>query len=168
MTDAVAPAQYIGATEQVAGSKELGQSGAEENEVDHNEALVERHDRRFVALELRATDLEKDMARVIDITDRLDNDFYNHGRDGIKTQFLALVNEMKGARNQQATEHQENSAKLNIIMAICAIATILILAVSCVVTWEVAKRSELDPAKIFHSQGPIQAYYHSQKLSAKE
>ena len=126
--------------------------------MDHNDGLVERHDRRFVALEVRATNVEKDMERVMDITERLDEDFYNHGRDGIKTQFQALVNQTIGARQQQAKEHEQNTTKLNLIVALCAVATLVVLAVSVIVTVELSRRSDMDPAKIFHSSAPIQAY----------
>ena len=126
--------------------------------MDHNDGLVERHDRRFVALEVRATNLEKDMERVMDITERLDEDYFNHGRDGLKTQFLALVNQTIGAEKEQVKRHQENATKLNLIVALCAVATLVVLAVSVIVTVELSRRSDMDPAKIFHSSAPIQAY----------
>ena len=124
----------------------------------HDESLVARHEGEFTRVWQQIGSLGNRMTAVEGTVDRLDEDFYNHGRDGIKTQFQALVNQTIGARQQQAKEHEQNTAKLNLIVALCAVATLVVLAVSVIVTVEFSRRSDLDPAKIFHSSAPVRVY----------
>ena len=55
---------------------------------------------------------------------------------------------------QEKTEshrHQQNQTKINIILAITAIATLIIMAVGVYVSYEVSRHSMLNPADLFRS-----------------
>jgi len=118
---------------------------------------------------------------------RVNADLYNHGTRGLLTSFNTFMADHAAREDEQekaqALRHQENSdklailsadmskktfiwnvagvlnaTKLNLIVALCAVATLVVLAVSVIVTIELSRRSDMDPAKIFHSSAPIQAY----------
>ena len=90
---------------------------------------------------------------------RVNTDLYNHGTKGLLTMFNTFVTDHTATERerdrQQNERHQENSTKMNIIMAICAMAALVLTAVSIFVTIEVSRHSQLDPAKLFHSANDL-------------
>jgi hypothetical protein len=92
------------------------------------------------------------LATLMSLMRTVHRDLYGNGQEGIKSKAERFMSEAEGARKEQDRQHQQNTTKLNWILALCAIATALIGALGCVYTIEAAKHSENDPAKIFHSQ----------------
>ena len=103
------------------------------------------------------------LATVIRVVRDLHRDFYGNGDPGIKRKAEQFMSEAKGARDEQERQHKSNSMKLNIIIAICALLTVVLTACGIIVTVEVSARKGLDPAKIFHSQSVQPAYAKEQK-----
>lgn len=74
-------------------------------------------------------------------------DFHNEFRD-FKT---ALLTQQDIAQKEQAKRHRANSTKLNWLLVIVAIFTLIATVVGVIYTIEASHHAELDPAKIFHS-----------------
>lgn len=49
---------------------------------------------------------------------RVDFDLYNHGQDGLITQFKTFVADHKARESERDKQHKSNRARLNIIIAI--------------------------------------------------
>ena len=61
----------------------------------HDARLVTEHIDRFKTLEDKVGELVERIAPMEKTLDRLDGDFYNHGKDGMKTQFTNFVTEYR-------------------------------------------------------------------------
>ena len=70
-------------------------TGREAKVVPHDDGLIQRHDARFVRIEQSVAILESRMTAAEVIVDRLDEDIYNHGQDGLKTQFTEFLTEYR-------------------------------------------------------------------------
>ena len=58
---------------------------------------------RFMAQDVKLATLENEMAVVLEFKERIDGDFYNHGEDGVKTQwtkFISVYNEREDKRDK--------------------------------------------------------------------
>ena len=86
------------------------------------------------------------------VVDGLHIVIHGNGQRGLKEKAETFMNEYAGMRAQQQLQHESNSRKLNLIGILVAVGTLIIGAVGLLVTVETMKRSDLDPAKIFHSQ----------------
>lgn len=122
----------------------------------HDDGLVTRHEKEFTRIWQQVGALGNRMTAVEGTVERLDEDFYNHGRDGLKTQFTTFVAEARGAREEQEKQHRTNSAKLNAMLVIATIALVLIALATYVDT----KRAGIIPSNLFHSQSldPVYAF----------
>ena len=133
--------------------------------MDHNDGLVGRHENEFTRIWQHVGALGNRMTAVEGTVDRLDEDMYNHGRDGLKTQFTSFVAEARGAREEQEKQHRTNSTKLNAMLVIATIALVLIALATYVDT----KRAGIIPPNLFHSQSidPVLAWSHKPPQSAE-
>ncbi len=135
-----------------------------------NEASVTgKYEGRFERLEARANALGERMSLQEAAMDRVHNDLYNHGKDGLLTRFnvfFAKHEEREEVLDQQQEKrHQENSDKLEslkmkmgqkdlfwkvaaVMVAIAALAVTIFMAIAA----SRLPHSNLDPAHIFHSK----------------
>jgi len=113
--------------------------------------LVSEHGKRFERIEgdhkdlrERVNELEAQMNQLLPLTERMDTDLYNHGKEGLKTQF----DKFTAVQNDR---HKENSAKINLVITLLALMCTILLVI---IAWKgLAKTSKLvtDP---FHSKIP--------------
>lgn len=86
---------------------------------------------------------------------RVNTDLYNHGTKGLLTTFNTFVTAHNAKEDEQRRlqedRHRENTAKINLLIAIATAIGVVVAAISILVTIEVSHKSQLDPAKIFHS-----------------
>jgi hypothetical protein len=140
--------------------------------VEHHEGAQRRDDSKCDKLETRLRAVEDKVAQRDALIERLDADFYNHGRDGMKTAFGNFITETRTEqrieKEQRDREHESNTTKLNLLMVIATAGLLLIGAVGLFITYETSKHSQLDPAKIFHSQSadPVLSYWHNQQSTS--
>jgi hypothetical protein len=117
---------------------------------------VESAGRRFEKIEDRLSAVEGKVAQREALIERLDADFYNHGRDGMKTvlsNFITRIDtEKQMEKDQRNHEHRINTRKLNLLMAVATTGLLLIAVLTLFLTYETSKHSQLDPAKIFHAE----------------
>jgi hypothetical protein len=73
-------------------------------------------------------DLEARVRALEVIVQRIDFDLYNHGQDGLKTQFQEYVAEQKGREAERDKEHAANTLRLNVIIAILTFLVALLAA----------------------------------------
>jgi len=95
--------------------------------------------------------IEEQLAVLMRVVNDLRRDVYGNGSPGLKDKAERFMSEADGARKEQQMEQERNARKLNWLLAICALATVMIGVMGLLVTVETIHRSELDPAKIFHS-----------------
>lgn len=86
------------------------------------------------------------------VVEGLHLDIYGNGKEGLKARAEHFMSEYAGMRAEQQQQHAANSRKLNFIAVMVAIGTFIIGALGLLLTIETLHRSDLDPAKIFHSQ----------------
>jgi hypothetical protein len=98
--------------------------------VEHQ--TVREYVERVAQIERRATDLERDMHKLIPWQERVDADLYNHGKDGLKTQFTSFVSEQRGKENERDREHKANTARLNLIIALLGLLCAIVMTVLAV------------------------------------
>ena len=74
--------------------------------------LIREHSQRFTNIENRLERIEARMNQIITLANRLDEDIYNHGQDGLKTQFVKFM------IDHQATEraHKDHQRKSTVLM----------------------------------------------------
>lgn len=97
--------------------------------------------------------------------ERLDEDFYNHGRDGLKTKVTTLLGVIEGEQSERKRQHAQNSAKMNVLLVIATVALVLIALATYVDT----KRAGIIPSNLFHSQSldPVLSWNHQPPQSAE-
>ena len=78
---------------------------------EHSAALISEHAQRFQRIEGDVSELKEQMATTTATVDRIDGDLYNHGQDGLKTQFIRFMAESKTREEErdraQRAEHEE-------------------------------------------------------------
>ena len=132
----------------------------------HDDGLVERHEATFTRVWQHIGELGTRMTTAEGLLERLDSDIYNHGRDGMKTQIANFITESRTRQDEQLkredSRHRANSRKINIVIAITGIAMLLLTGIGVLVSVEFSKRSDLDPARIFHSRNGerVLSYFH--------
>lgn len=107
---------------------------------------------------------EAQLATLIVVVGSLYAEIHGNGQEGLKLKAERFMSEHNGAAAEQVRQHESNSRKLNIIMALCAVFTLGVLVIGTIASMELSHRTNLDPAKIFHSQSlePVLTYNQSQ------
>lgn len=72
--------------------------------------------------------LEEKVDSIIEFNNRVDEDMYNHGRDGLKTQFLTYMAEARKERELRKSMEEESKQKRKNRLAIWSISVVLIAA----------------------------------------
>ena len=93
----------------------------------HDEGLVNRHESEFTRIWQQVCALGNRMTAVEGTVDRLDEDMYNHGRDGLKTQFTAFLSEF---RSEKKAREEHSAHMMNLIVAFGVIVGFLALVVA--------------------------------------
>ena len=101
---------------------------------------------------------EQQLATLMVIVTRLYLEWNGNGQEGFRARTERFMSEHNGAQAEQIRQHESNSRKLNIIMALCAIFTLAVLVIGTAASIELSRRSNLDPANIFHSSAPVRVY----------
>lgn len=138
--------------------------------MDHDAGIVARHERNFTELEADVRELQGQMSLVQIRQNRVYTELFNgdDGVTGLVPELRRLISEANGARQEQGKQHQQNSTKLNVILAVCAMATLVLMAVGIFVTYEVGHHARLDPAHIFHSHSsePVLSFWQRSQQDA--
>ncbi len=87
---------------------------------------------------------------------RVNNDLYNHGRDGLLSQFKIFVTKQNTKEEVQEKRHNANTARLNIIIALLAAIAAYIAIVISIGHYS---KSAVDPLKFFHTEKTEPALY---------
>ena len=74
------------------------------------------------------------LATVVRVVRDLHRDIYGNGSPGLKKKAEEFMNIAEGVERERARQHKQNSFKLNLIIAICALLTVIIGACSIIVT----------------------------------
>ncbi len=92
----------------------------------HDEAFVERHENEFTRIWQHVGALGNRMTAVEGTVDRLDEDFYNHGREGLKTVITSFMASFKTHVENQERRRKTNQWRMGIAAIIfAAIITVL-------------------------------------------
>lgn len=86
------------------------------------------------------------------ITQQICEDLYDNGQPGLISRVEAHMSEAIGASIEQRKQHESNSRKLNVIMALAAIMALVISVVGIFVTVEVSKHGV---GQILHSSNQV-------------
>ncbi len=93
------------------------------------------------------------LATLMRVVSDMHRDLYGNGQKGLKAKAEDFMNQATGAVLEQEKQHEQNSLKLNWILAICAVGTLFLMTLGTIVTIEVTfRKASSDPAHIFHSQ----------------
>jgi hypothetical protein len=92
------------------------------------------------------------LATLMRVVRDLHRDIYGNGNPGLKGKAEAFMSEARGVELEQTRRHRSNSFKLNFLMVMGAIATLIVTIVGIFVTVQLARHSEVTLPKIFHSQ----------------
>ena len=76
--------------------------------------------------EARLRELEANMSELLPWKDRVDADLYNHGQDGLKTQFLKFMTRMSTIEIETEKRHKENRYRNNLIIGLLGLLIALI------------------------------------------
>ena len=93
------------------------------------------------------------LATVVRVVRDLHRDIYGNGSPGLKKKAEEFMNIAEGVERERARQHKQNSFKLNLKIAICALLTVIIGGCSIIVTVEVSDHKITNPAKIFGPKG---------------
>ncbi len=118
---------------------------------------------RLAELGRVVSDHSATLGRYGDSIERIEEDIYNHGRDGIKTiltKHVAAQTAYHESAERYRAEREAQEAKLisqttvkqNLMLILIAIATLIITALGIFVTWVSMKHTSLDTPAIFHSE----------------
>lgn len=102
------------------------------------------------------------LATLMRVVRDLHRDFYGNGQLGLKFRAESFMSEMKGVHAEQERQHQQNSAKLNWLLVICAVGTLLIGLFG--VIYAVIHHQDIGHARIFRSQSADPAYAWSRPI----
>lgn len=97
-----------------------------------------------------ATPVEQ-LATLMLVVDELHVDIRGNGQIGLKAKAENFMAEHDGVMKEQQRQHDSNSRKLNAIMVLLTLVIALTGVLGALVTAETMRRSDLDPAKLFHS-----------------
>jgi len=123
--------------------------------VNHDDALVGFH-----AQELR--DLRRDVSRLVEkvsgVTtdvDTINSDLYNHGRDGLKTQFTMFVADYRAREDERAKVERRRWRVAGFVLALL---TLAVTSLGVVVTLRAAHEGVMYLPSLPHAVGePIYA-----------
>lgn len=84
-----------------------------------------------------------------DFLQRVNQDLYNHGRDGLITRFNGFIASYEAREKEQEKQHKSNVTRLNLIIAILALIASYIVMIATIKGLGKAKVDDL-----FHSTIP--------------
>jgi hypothetical protein len=102
--------------------------------------LIGEHIDRFVRIEADLRKQAEAISQLLEWQDRMNEDMYNGGKEGIKTKLTRFEAEYTATERTRKEDHQENRAKLNLIIALLALAVALFGAL---ITYEVKHEHSL-------------------------
>jgi len=118
-------------------------------EVNESEIhLIREYERRFDEIgkrqdrtDVRIQEIEAKMNEYLPLIDRMDEDLYNHGKEGLKTQFQTFMTDHKATERTQKEMHKANISRQNLIIALLMLLCTILLVI---LTWKgPAKTSEM-------------------------
>ena len=102
------------------------------------------------------------LATLMRVVRDLHRDFYGNGQLGLKSKAESFMSEMKGAHAEQERQHEQNTVKLNWLLVICAVGTLLIGLFG--VIYAVVLHQDIGHARIFSSHSADPAYAWSRPI----
>lgn len=80
------------------------------------------------------------LATLVRVVRDLHRDIYGNGTPGLKSKAESFMDKAAGVREEQERQHKQNSLKLNLIIALCAVGTLVIAALGIALKIELARR----------------------------
>ena len=123
--------------------------------------MQHEHARRFEKIETQVGGLEKDMVALEEFRDRVDEDLYNHGKNGMKTILTEFVAAHKATQEERKRSESQFRFWLTTVLAI------LTVAVAIIGVLEANRQAEHGWIRLptIHAQSDLSPVYASSKGS---
>jgi hypothetical protein len=110
----------------------------------------------------RVWKLEQEAGTAFQKVEHMHHDLYGNGQPGLLKQTATFMDSFKGAererQEQEDKRHRSNTTKLNFIMAMVAIATLIVAIFAIWVSVQLAHHAIVDPLQFFHAMDGNQVY----------
>ena len=122
--------------------------------MNHDDAVISSHVQELRELRQGVANLGEKMSRVEAAVDTINSDLYNHGRDGLKTQFTMFVADYRAREDERAKVERR---RWHVAGFVLAVLTLAVTSLGVVVTLRAAHEGALQLPSLHAADSPSYA-----------